>query len=155
MKFNIGIIDDDLVSNVALAEIFSKLEYNNAHWFLNPEHCYEMFESGLDLDLILISWTFEEQNIESGFASKLRIRGINCPVIFIIRNYSQKPEEQLELETLETNIYRYGAINIISKPYDTETVYNKIESAKKIARNQQRAIKEKQKVKSKIFDIRF
>lgn len=155
MKFNIGIIDDDIINNVQLAEIFSQLEYNNCHWFQSPEQCYEMLESGLNLDLILINWNYEQHNIENSFSSKLRIRGINCPIIFIIRNYTSQAEEKiLEFETLKTNIYKYGAINVLIKPYDVSSVFCKIESAKKIARNRQRAIREKSKVNSKIFDIR-
>lgn len=152
MKFNIGIIDDDTIANVELASIFSELGYTNIHWFLNPEHCYEMFESGLQLDLLLINWKFEEQNIDFGLASKLRCKGINCPIIFIIKNY-QKSGSDLELEILKTNIYKYGAINVLTKPYDSSSVYYKIESAKKIARNRLRAIREKQKPNLQIFEV--
>ena len=149
-----GVVDDDCLNNVKLFDCFKDIGYKHVHWLPTTDYAYEMFESGLDLDLLIVSWEFEKQSkylTAVNLCSALRLRGFNSPVVFIARHSSRGDVVDEELEILSSVAYKYGAVNVLFKPYERAEVKSKIWSVKTIIENRRKFLASQSKLSAPLL----
>lgn len=128
------VVDDDITANTRLAHV-AQSDNINVVLVRTIDLASDYFESGLCPDLLLVHWGHATKEKTKAFLSALRLRGFDTPVVFLTQ-YGYQTEKSV---LVDENAFEYGAVAVINKPYDYETMNRQLKILTKIAQTKKKA----------------